>query len=117
MDDGSARECVRKHQPQPSIRQLWRSSRAEFKDGGRIRLNTGLLPFALASSMDGEELPSSIAFKKDKHGYDRQVGIACTPYAFGSVRPWWVCPICENRSALLYEINSQVRCRRCHESA
>lgn len=36
-----------------------------------------------------------------------------TPCHYGGGRPWWVCPACSRRAAILYESQGGFACRRC----
>ena len=47
--------------------------------------------------------------------FDYQVGLARTPCHYGGSRPWFVCPRCHSRRAVLYGIASDGRfgCRKC----
>ena len=44
---------------------------------------------------------------------DDQVRLTWTPCNFGGQRPWFICPDCEGRSAVLYAF-PRFRCRDCH---
>ena len=44
---------------------------------------------------------------------DDHVRLTWTPCNFGGQRPWFVCPDCEGRSAVLYAF-PRFRCRACH---
>lgn len=45
-----------------------------------------------------------------------RVSIAWTPCNYGGQRPWWVCPCCGSRVALLYA-GKVFACRQCHRLA
>lgn len=36
---------------------------------------------------------------------------------FGGTRPWWLCPACNNRTAILYSNGKRYACRLCHKLA
>ncbi|WP_155950931.1 hypothetical protein [Rhodanobacter sp. OR87] len=50
--------------------------------------------------------------KGEWHDVNQQVCIAQTPCHFGGTRPWFNCPQCQQRVAILYLWNAPV-CRRC----
>ena len=43
-----------------------------------------------------------------------KVRLTYTPCTFGGYRPWFQCPGCVRRVALLYEVDMKLRCRHCH---
>jgi len=43
----------------------------------------------------------------------QRVALAWMPLHFGGARPWFVCPLCRRRVALLYLLNPPA-CRHCH---
>ncbi|HEY3285158.1 MAG TPA: hypothetical protein VGN26_23035 [Armatimonadota bacterium] len=42
-----------------------------------------------------------------------RVCLAHTPCHYGGTRPWWVCPECGCRAAILYTVGRGFSCRRC----
>ena len=52
---------------------------------------------------------------KNMRGEDTEdfIKIVRTPLHFGGSRPWFICPCCEKRFAILYGGNSYA-CRKCH---
>lgn len=45
------------------------------------------------------------------------IEVEWTPCTFGGTRPWFRCPICERRVAVLYLPRSYCACRQCHRLA
>lgn len=43
-----------------------------------------------------------------------QVELARTPCRYGGARPWFLCPGCLSRRAVLYSLGGLFRCRGCH---
>jgi hypothetical protein len=45
------------------------------------------------------------------------IRLSWTPCHFGGNRPWFLCPVCGHRAALLYGADEFFKCRRCHKLA
>lgn len=45
---------------------------------------------------------------------EQRIAIDHTPCQFGDFRPWWRCPRCGQRVAVLYGAGKYYRCRTCH---
>ena len=43
------------------------------------------------------------------------VYIVRTPCTYGGTRPWWLCPSCSRRVAVLYNLGRLYACRHCHQ--
>jgi hypothetical protein len=41
------------------------------------------------------------------------IGLAHTPCNYGKTRPWFVCPVCDQRAGLLYMRAGRFACRQC----
>ncbi len=48
---------------------------------------------------------------------DEPVPLTRTPCTFGGSRPWFRCPSCGRRCAVLYGLAGRFRCRGCHRLA
>ncbi len=46
-----------------------------------------------------------------------RVGLERTPCRYGGSRPWFRCPGCKRRRAVLYSVEGRFRCRVCHDLA
>ena len=46
-----------------------------------------------------------------------QVAIETTPCHYGGERPWFLCPRCGSRRAVLFSVAGRFRCRACHRIA
>jgi hypothetical protein len=44
-----------------------------------------------------------------------RIDLATTPCQYGGERPWFVCPSCQQRRAVLYLVGDRFRCRCCHD--
>jgi len=71
-------------------------------------------------SVDGRCL--TLVYSVQKSGPDWQsvndpVGLEWTPWHYGGERPWFRCPGCNSRRAVLYSKNARFRCRACHNLA
>ena len=51
------------------------------------------------------------------HTIRERVGLERTPCTFGGTRPWFVCPGCGTRRAVLFCVGGVFRCRVCHDLA
>ena len=51
------------------------------------------------------------------HTMRERVGLDRTPCTFGGSRPWFVCPGCRTRRAVLFCVGGLFRCRVCHDLA
>ena len=45
---------------------------------------------------------------------DERVAIETTPCHYGGERPWFLCPRCGDRRAVLFSVGGRFRCRECH---
>jgi hypothetical protein len=43
------------------------------------------------------------------------LNVTYTQCNFGGRRPWWLCPGCSRRVAILYKRSEKFRCRHCHD--
>ncbi len=46
-----------------------------------------------------------------------RIGLERTPCRYGGSRPWFRCPGCKRRRAVLYSVGGRFRCRGCHDLA
>lgn len=70
---------------------------------------------ALASiRVEGGVSAIRLHFQANGRPFDTRVAIDRTPCGFGGKRPWFLCPMCGQRAALLYAGNSGFACRCCH---
>jgi len=46
-----------------------------------------------------------------------RIPLDATPCHYGGSRPWFLCPGCGARRAVLYSVDGRFRCRRCHDLA
>ncbi len=46
-----------------------------------------------------------------------RIGLERTPCRYGGSRPWFCCPRCRQRRAVLYSVGGRFRCRGCHDLA
>lgn len=46
-----------------------------------------------------------------------RIPLTSTPCHYGGSRPWFLCPGCGRRRAVLFSLDGRFRCRRCHELA
>jgi hypothetical protein len=46
-----------------------------------------------------------------------RISLTFTPCTYGGERPWFVCPSCWSRRAVLYLVGDCFRCRSCHDLA
>lgn len=46
-----------------------------------------------------------------------RIGLERTPCRYGGSRPWFRCPGCGKRRAVLYSVGGRFRCRGCHDLA
>ena len=46
-----------------------------------------------------------------------RIPIATTACHYGGERPWWLCPRCGSRRAVLFSVGGRFRCRACHRVA
>jgi hypothetical protein len=46
--------------------------------------------------------------------HDQKISIEKTHCHYGGFRKWFLCPQCSKRIAILYELNNQYQCRKCH---
>src|SRR5215218_3439514 len=46
-----------------------------------------------------------------------RIGLERTPCRYGGERPWFRCPGCGRRRAVLYSVGGRFRCRGCHDLA
>jgi len=60
--------------------------------------------------------PSALAFQFDCHGRGYTIPIVRTPCYFGGQRPWWLCPQCGERVAVVY-LGKKIGCRTCLDLA
>ena len=62
-----------------------------------------------------DEREAVVYYRLTASGQDVQqaVDITRTPCTFGGSRPWWVCPRCGRRAAILYAWGTCVLCRLC----
>jgi len=44
---------------------------------------------------------------------EQKVYIDLTPCTYGGTRPWWLCPYCNRRVAILYSTSKYYACRHC----
>src|SRR5215210_7714762 len=51
------------------------------------------------------------------HTIRERVGLERTPCTLGGSRPWFVCPGCGTRRAVLFCVGGVFRCRVCHDLA
>ena len=49
--------------------------------------------------------------------YADRVNLSFTPCNYGNSRPWFICPRCGNRMAILYMRNGNFACRHCQKVA
>lgn len=45
---------------------------------------------------------------------DERIAIETTPCRYGGERPWFLCPRCFDRRAVLFSVDGVFRCRACH---
>jgi len=76
--------------------------RREEDHGSEIRLVAGEDRVTLAYRLDGEP-------------WRQVVEVERTECNYGGARPWWRCPYCRGRAAVLY--GAPFACRRCHDLA
>ena len=55
--------------------------------------------------------------EEDGYTIGERVGVERTPCTFGGMRPWFVCPGCRTRRAMLFCVGGVFRCRVCHDLA
>jgi hypothetical protein len=72
----------------------------------RLLARTGRLP-------PGQEPIVTLSYDTDGTRVDENVALDYTPCNYGGMRPWWRCPGCGTRVAILYS-GLGFRCRRCH---
>ena len=48
---------------------------------------------------------------------EQPVSMAHTPCTYGGARPWWLCPFCGRRVAVLYISGKHYACRHCYKLA
>jgi hypothetical protein len=85
------------------VRRVFRSGGEEI-GAGWVRCSVG--QFELILSDDVVRIHTG----KGKHA----VTLAWTPCHYGGRRPWWVCPFCHYRAAVLYFVDDLAACRYCH---
>ena len=49
-----------------------------------------------------------------RHSVTERIPLLTTPGTFGGIRPWFACPGCGKRCAVLYELGGHFRCQECH---
>ena len=69
----------------------------------------------VAYRIEGERLILSYHRYRDgeKAPVEQRIAIEHTPCHYGGVRPWWRCPGCQQRVAVVYRVGKDYRCRRC----
>ncbi|MES2977399.1 MAG: hypothetical protein V4731_03170 [Pseudomonadota bacterium] len=78
--------------------------------GGEATGSVGVQVFGT----DSLRLQYSIVGNGDQRGDASQtIRIAHTACHFGGARPWFQCPVCQNRAAVLYMRFSRFACRKC----
>jgi hypothetical protein len=55
--------------------------------------------------------------EEDRYTIRERVGLDRTRCTFGGSRPWFVCPGCGTRRAVLFCVGGMFRCRVCHDLA
>ncbi|MGH2531575.1 MAG: hypothetical protein ACRDJW_04640 [Thermomicrobiales bacterium] len=98
------------------VRQLAR--RGGLAPGDHTYTWPGLLGDAVvAYSVEGDTLTLayqiSSPFDGDRH-VRQPVALVRTPCHYGGERPWFACPGCGGRVAVLHLLGLHFRCRRCH---
>lgn len=48
---------------------------------------------------------------------EEAVSLDTTPCTYGGERPWFLCPGCGSRRAVLFSVGGRFRCRACHDLA
>lgn len=65
----------------------------------------------------GDDCVTLSFYARDRHGKEhhrrQDVGLTYTMPRFGGRRPWFTCPACERRCALLYYRRGRFACRKC----
>ena len=61
--------------------------------------------------------PNALCLRYTWHAVamDERIGLQYSGCGFGGRRPWFSCPGCQCRVAILYLHNGAFRCRRCHD--
>ena len=80
-------------------RNTWSWSRGSEKVGS-ITFSVSEQAINLIYSLDGRNASQTIMR-------------TATPCRYGGVRPWFLCPVCCNRTALLYMRGGRFACRKC----
>ena len=83
----------------PGVSGSWRWTRGE-EAAGSIGMRAEALALCLLYSIDGRQSDQRIRIEKT----------ACT---YGGARPWFACPYCCRRVAVLYLRSGAFRCRHC----
>lgn len=65
----------------------------------------------------GDDCVTLSFYARDRHGKEhhrrQDVGLTYTMPRFGGRRPWFTCPACERRCALLHYRRGRFACRKC----
>lgn len=82
-----------------------------WSQGGKSVGSIGLKGDAKAATLYFRTRPQGIATWQE---HEQRVTIAWTACSFGGSRPWWLCPACCRRVAVIYMLGSPFACRHCH---
>ena len=70
---------------------------------------------SIGYSFDGEYL--RLRYAADGESRNQSVRVVRTPCHFGRSRPWFLCPVCIRRVAVLYARGGRFACRHCQRVA
>ena len=46
---------------------------------------------------------------------EQHISLTSTPCNYGVHRPWFLCPVCNKRVAILYQVSDSLSCSRCND--
>lgn len=77
---------------------------------------------SIVTIMDPDRPVLTLKYSTQRPGEDWQpvkesVWLDSTPCNYGGERPWFLCPGCNSRRAVLFSVGGRFRCRQCHDLA
>jgi len=77
---------------------------------------TGAIGHAAKGEREGQATALELSYALNGEPVSQRVELEWTPCHYGGARPWFLCPLCSRRVALLYS-GQRFACRHCHDLA
>jgi hypothetical protein len=100
------------------VRNLARKGLLKAGSSFTQRWSRGLSSNAITGYSMGDEV---VLLYKQRHGdgewepVEQRLPLTWTPCNYGGERPWWYCPSCGRRVAVVYGAGKLFACRHCHQ--